>query len=137
MKKTHHGSCHCGAVRFEADVDLSEGVSMCNCSTCQKIGYPGVHGKPADLRVLAGEATLACYEFGAKIGQRLFCTTCGAHPFARGDLPELGGAYVTINVNCLDDIDPGTLAVRYWDGRHNNWQAGTRSAPWPFQPQRV
>ena len=137
MKKTHKGSCHCGAVRFEADVDLSEGVSACNCSTCQKIGYPGVMGKPADLRVLAGEETMIRYEFGPKIGQRLFCATCGARPFARGDLPELGGAYISVNVNCLDDLDPGTLAVRYWDGRHNNWEAGTRSAPWPFQPQPV
>jgi len=44
----------------------------------------------------------------------------------------VGGDYVSINLNCIDDLDPNELNVSYWDGRHNNWHAGPRSTPWPI-----
>ena len=57
--------------------------------------------------------------------------------FSRGDLPDYGGPYAAINVNCLDDVDPSEITAAYWDGRHDNWQAGTSSKPWPFEPTRM
>jgi len=46
-------------------------------------------------------------------------------------LPQLGGDYVSINLNALDEVDPRDVKVVYWDGRHDNWQAGPRDIAWP------
>jgi hypothetical protein len=129
---THRGSCHCGAVRFEVTADLARGASRCNCTVCSKIAILGVTVAPEALKVLSPEAELGQYEWGGRISRRYFCKQCGIHTFSRGFLAEVGGAYACVNVNTLDDIDPATLPVTYWDGRHDNWMAGTRGAPWPI-----
>ncbi len=128
----HSGSCHCGAVRFEADIDVSKGAGRCNCSICTKIGATAHLIKPEAFTLLTGEENLGVYEWGAKISRRFFCKNCGIHCFSRGHLAEVGGDYVSVNLNCLDDLDPNQLAVTYWDGRHNNWEAGPRTTPWPI-----
>jgi hypothetical protein len=128
----HLGSCHCGAVRFEADVDIAAGAGRCNCSVCTKIASTAAIVKPPAFRLVAGADDLGVYEWGAKISRRFFCKHCGVHCFSRGHLAEIGGDYVSVNLNCLDDIDPGQLKISYWDGRHNNWDAGSRDQPWPI-----
>jgi hypothetical protein len=34
--KIHSGGCHCGAVRFDAEIDIAQGTIRCNCSSCAK-----------------------------------------------------------------------------------------------------
>ena len=131
---TYRGSCHCGAVRYEVTADLSKGASRCNCSVCTKLSPLGGQVKPDAFKLLAGSESLSSYEWGAKVSRRYFCKHCGVHCHATGNLPELGGEYVSINYNTLDDVDVGTLKLGYWDGRHDNWQAGMRDTPWPSHP---
>lgn len=128
----HTGGCHCGAVRFEVAANFDEPASRCNCSICTKISMTGRIVKPSAFKLLAGEEALSVYEWGAKISRRYFCKHCGIHCFGKGHLAEVGGDYASVNVNCLDEVDPNMVPLVHWDGRHNNWEAGPRSTAWPI-----
>ena len=126
MKKTYHGSCHCGAVRYEADIDLAAGAGKCNCSICTKTRGWGAIVKPADFRLLAGEDALGDYQFGSLSAHHHFCRHCGVHPFY---VPRSDPDKIDVNVRCLDGIDLASLSVKEFDGRH--WEdAMQRRVPW-------
>jgi hypothetical protein len=122
MKKTYHGSCHCGAVRFEADTDLATGTFKCNCSICFK-SRAWLAGVPASaFRLIAGEQNLRDYQFGKKRLHHFFCTQCGVRPFSRG-VDQKGQENYAIRVNCLDDVDEKEFVdapVRYFNMRHDD-----------------
>ena len=93
MTKTtiHRGSCHCGALRYEVDLDLAGKATQCNCSICRKTMWTGAQVKPDALRVLSGEEEAGKYVWGGKVSTRFFCKTCGVHCYGRGELEMLGG----------------------------------------------
>lgn len=124
MQKTYHGSCHCGAVAFEADIDLDAGTGKCNCSICTKRRAWGAKIKPGAFRLTQGENMLSDYQFGTKSCHHRFCRNCGCAAFGDGYVEQTGGHFVTIAIACLDDVSAQEMAelpVRYSNGRDNLW----------------
>lgn len=123
--KTYHGSCHCGVVRFEADIDLSKGTIRCNCSICVKARFWPAIIPPRAFKLLSGESSLTKYQFHTKTDQHLFCMFCGIRSFGIGRSPRWGEFYA-VNVTCLDDATDDELTkapVTYLNGRDDNWDA--------------
>lgn len=128
MKKTFHGSCHCKKVRFEADLDLSAGTGKCNCAHCWKARNWSMIVKPEQVRFTAGESELTAYTVSGFVHFK-FCKHCGVRVGGSGDIPELGGAYASVMLPALDDLDPAELVaapVRYFNGKENDWMTTPR-----------
>ena len=125
MQKTYTGSCHCGAVHYEADIDLSQGTFKCNCSICTKARVWLTTIKADAFRLFAGNADLTEYQFNTKNIHHLFCKHCGVRSFGWGENSE-GDKFYAIYVTCLDNVDIDELVsapITYIDGRHDNWQS--------------
>ena len=132
MKNTYQGSCHCGAVRFECDLDLAEGTSKCDCSICSKGRFWKSLNKAEEFRLHQGNDALSDYQFGSGTIHHLFCRTCGIKPFGRAHLDvtfqgeRLEGEFYAVNIACLDGVSVEELAgapVRFEDGRNDRWES--------------
>lgn len=123
--KTYRGSCQCGRVKFEADVDLSQGTGQCNCTSCWKRRWWSVGVKPEAFRSIQGEQELSGYKPGQSKGHGGFCKQCGVAVYAWIDAAEWNdGEYVSLSVAALDDLEPADLLaapVKYMDGRADDW----------------
>ena len=92
------GGCHCGAIRFKAEID-PERVVICHCTDCQAMsGAPYRVNAPAPLLGFDLEGEPALYEKIGSSGTRIvtaFCATCGAAIYScKGENPR----YVNIRL---------------------------------------
>ena len=121
MLETREGGCHCGRVRFRAEVDLDH-MSNCSCSICTKKGMLHLSMELASFQLLRGKSALKSYTFGTGVAQHTFCSHCGMHAFY---IPRSTPDRVTVNARCLDGIDgPSLKPTRFFEGR--NWEEAQR-----------
>ena len=125
MKRTYEGSCHCGAVRYAADIDLAAGTAKCNCSICFKTRAWMAFIPASEFRLLSGEKALGDYQFGKHVIHHRFCTRCGVRSFAHG-ADQQGNRFYAVRVNCLDGVEPRELAeapVKFMDMLHDDFKS--------------
>ena len=115
MKTRYTGSCHCGAVTFQAELDISQ-VIACNCSICSRTGWRLAFCSADDFELIQGEAELRDYQFAKKHIHHTFCSRCGVRPFSYGANPDGSGTTYSINVRCLDGVDAESLSTSHYDG---------------------
>jgi hypothetical protein len=111
------GSCHCGAVRFEAEVPEAVEILDCNCSICAKTGFRHLMVPHGDFTLLAGADALVSYRFGTGAADHLFCGTCGVKSFYQ---PRSHAQAWSVNLNAIEDHSGLILTIRGFDGR--NWE---------------
>ena len=112
---THKGSCHCGAVAFEVEGELT-GAMACNCSICSRKGSL-LWFVPRDrFRLLTSAEALSTYTFNKHVIKHNFCRNCGIHPYGEGT-DRQGNRMAAVNIRCLEDIELEAVPVKQFDGR--------------------
>jgi hypothetical protein len=124
------GSCHCGAIAYEAEVDADR-VGICHCVDCQKLAGSAYRvSVPTDsrrFRLLRGRPTV--YVKTAASGARraqVFCPTCGSPLYTYDvDAPQAHG----LRVGCIDQRDRLVPARRIWCRSALPWSQDITALP--------
>jgi hypothetical protein len=128
MKVT--GQCHCGAIRYEAEVDPAR-VQVCHCTDCQRLAgsaYRVSVGAPAEtFRMLRG--TPKIYIKTAESGNKRahgFCADCGS-PVYSAKLTD--PPMYSLRVGCLDQRAQLAPAKQIWCRSSLGWAANLEHVP--------
>jgi hypothetical protein len=119
------GGCHCGQVRYEAEID-PETVAICHCTDCQTLSGSAfrtvVPAKKADFKLLGG--TPKVYVKTAESGNKrvqAFCPECGTpiYSAAVGDSPSF-----SIRVGTARQRAELRPRVQLWSRSAQQWLGG-------------
>lgn len=107
------GGCHCGAVRFTAELPGSPVPALdCNCSICSMTGFIHIIVPHGSFTLESGPGKLTSYRFGSGSAEHLFCSVCGVKSFYQ---PRSHPGAWSVNALCLDDRPE--LDLTFFDGR--------------------
>jgi hypothetical protein len=112
---TYQGGCHCGAIAFELEGEVTEAYD-CNCSMCRMRGGLLAFFPREALTLKTPESELGTYRFNKQVIAHHFCRSCGISPFSEGVHPTTGAKVASVNVRCLPDLDLASVKIVPVDG---------------------
>lgn len=118
LRKWYAGGCHCGAVRWEAELPQTFEVEDCNCSMCAMSGNIHVIVPRGRFRLVQGADNLTEYTFNTGAAKHRFCRTCGIKSFY---VPRSNPDGFAVTWRCLDNWNTLGVTVTPFDGQ--NWEA--------------
>ena len=125
------GSCHCGAIRIEAEAK-EDWVALCYCTDCQKFSGSAFRGRVQALRETMN-VTNGNPKTYVKVGEsglrrvQAFCPDCGTSLYA--DYPDEHIPYVTLSLGFLDQREHLVPKVRLWRRSTLQWVERLDEAP--------
>ncbi|MDH3856582.1 MAG: GFA family protein [Gammaproteobacteria bacterium] len=125
------GRCHCGQIRFRAEID-SEQVEICHCTDCQTLSGSAYRTVvPADansFEILSGNPRM--YAKTAEDGsQRLqaFCPECGSPLYSAPSEGDKG--YFGIRVGAINQRNQLIPKKQYWARSAQPWTQDLSEMP--------
>lgn len=123
------GGCLCGLVRFMISPQGVFDAGWCHCTQCRHVtgsaSLAFVNVAPARFSVTSGMPKL--FE-ASDLGSRAFCGRCGSPLFFA---PTDAGAYVAVNVGCLDQPEDPSVRPRFhmFDTERLCWFDASQALP--------
>jgi hypothetical protein len=117
------GSCHCGAIHFEAEVDPAK-ASVCHCTDCQMLTGTAfrvsVRAEAGTFRITTG--TPRVYTKTADSGRKreqAFCEQCGSPIYATSPGPE--PRVYNVRAGTIDQRDQLRISHEIWTRSRLPW----------------
>jgi hypothetical protein len=125
------GSCHCGQVTYEAEID-PERVTLCNCTDCQMLTGSAfrvsVPAPKAGFRLLSGhpKTYIKTAESGTKRAHS-FCPNCGTPAYACAATED--PPTYSLRVGCLKQRHQLPPKKRVWCKSALEWAQNVSGMP--------
>ena len=119
---TIHGGCHCGAVRYRAELSEPLEALRCNCSICAACGFVHLIVAARNFTLLTDPAALSEYRFNSGVARHLFCAQCGIKSYY---VPRSNPDGISLNLNCIEERAQLDVRISDFDGQ--NWEAHAAS----------